>query len=181
MYPMSKTAQAAARPSAAAKPATQPETRADPRRVQVRRSGVHGKGLFVLKAVAADERLIEYKGQTITWKEAQRRHPHDPEQPNHTFFFHLDDKHVVDGGVGGNASRWINHACKPNCRAEETDGRIFIHAARDLQPGEELFYDYSLIIDERHTPALKKEYACHCGSPACRGTLLAPKRARSKR
>lgn len=177
MYPMSKTAQAAARPSAAALPAT----RADPRRVQVRRSGVHGKGLFVLKPVAADDRLIEYKGQTITWKEAQRRHPHDPEQPNHTFFFHLDDKHVVDGGVGGNASRWINHSCEPNCRAEEIDGRIFIHAARDLQPGEELFYDYSLIIDERYTPALKKEYACYCGSPACRGTLLAPKRARAKR
>ena len=44
------------------------------------------------------------------------------------------------------------------------------------QPGEELFYDYGLIIDERYTAKLKKEYECRCGSPNCRRTMLAPKR-----
>jgi SET domain-containing protein len=82
--------------------------------------------------------------------------------------------------VGGNAARWINHACEPNCEAEETaEGRIFIKALRDLQPGEELFYDYGLVIDERLTPSLKRQYACHCGSPICRGTMLAPRRRRA--
>jgi SET domain-containing protein len=164
---MSKTAQAAAH---------RPSDSKDGRRIQVRRSGVHGKGVFALQAIAEGELIIEYKGQIISWPEALRRHPHDPSQPNHTFYFHIDDQHVIDAAVGGNAARWINHACEPNCRADETDGRVFIHAARDLQPGEELFYDYGLIIDERYTPKLKKEYECRCGSPSCRRTMLAPKR-----
>ncbi len=124
----------------------------------------------------AGEKIIEYTGEVITWKEALRRHPHDPTNPNHTFYFHIDDKHVIDAKVGGNAARWINHACDPNCEADEDDGRVFIKALRDIDAGEELFYDYGLIIDEQLTQKLKKEYPCHCGSEQCRGTLLAPKR-----
>ena len=60
--------------------------------------------------------------------------------------------------------------------ADEVDGRIFIKSLRTLKPGEELFYDYGLVIDERYTPTLKKQFACRCGSKKCRGTLLAPKR-----
>ena len=78
--------------------------------------------------------------------------------------------------MGGNAARWINHACKPNCEADEVDGRIFIKALRKIAPGEELFYDYGLIIDERLTPKLKKKFECRCGTKGCRGTMLAPKR-----
>jgi uncharacterized protein len=146
------------------------------RRVQVRRSGVHGKGVFALTAIPAGETIIEYTGERITWKEALRRHPHDPTQPNHTFYFHIDDKHVIDANVGGNAARWINHACDTNCEADEVDGHVYIKATRDVLPGEELFYDYGLVIDEKLTKKLKREYPCHCGSPHCRGTLLAPKR-----
>ena len=93
-----------------------------------------------------------------------------------SFYFHLDDGRVIDAKVGGNSSRWINHACLPSCEADEVEGRIFIKALRDLQPGEELFYDYGLVIDERYTPKLKKQFECRCGTPACRGTMLAPKR-----
>jgi uncharacterized protein len=146
------------------------------RRIQVRRSGVHGKGVFALQPIARGETIIEYKGEIITWPQAQRRHPHDPSDPNHTFYFHIDDKRVIDAAVGGNAARWINHACRPNCEADETDGRIFIKALRRLEPGEELFYDYGLIIDERYTPKLKKQFECRCGTRGCRGTMLAPKR-----
>ena len=145
------------------------------RRIQVRRSGVHGKGVFALQPLARGERVIEYKGQLISWPEALRRHPHDPSDPNHTFFFHLDDAHVIDAGVGGNAARWINHACAPNCEADEENGRVFIRALRKIRPGEELFYDYGLTIDERYTPKLKREYACRCGARQCRGTMLAKK------
>ncbi len=149
-------------------------------RVQVRRSGVHGKGVFALTAIAAGETIIEYVGERITWKEALRRHPHDPAQPNHTFYFHIDDKHVIDANVGGNAARWINHACDTNCEADEVGGRVFIKATRDLQPGEELFYDYGLVIEGRMTAKLKREFPCHCGSPNCRGTLLAPKQGKRR-
>ena len=146
------------------------------RRIQVRRSGVHGKGVFALVPIAKGTRLIEYVGEIISWPEAQERHPHDPDDPNHTFYFHVDDDRVIDAAVGGNAARWINHACRPNCKAEEEDGRIFIDAKRDIAAGEELFYDYGLIIDERYTAKLKKQYECRCGAPRCRGTMLSPKR-----
>ena len=153
-----------------------PLPRRSGRRVQVRRSGVHGKGVFALAPIAAGATIFEYVGERITWAEAQRRHPHDPAQPNHTFYFHIDDSLVIDGNVGGNASRWINHACDTNCEADEQEGRVFIKALRDIEPGEELFYDYGLVVEGRHTAKLKREYPCHCGGANCRGTLLAPKR-----
>ena len=36
---------------------------------------------------------------------------------------------------GGNAAKWINHACGPNCEADEVGDRIFITALRDIEPG----------------------------------------------
>ena len=146
------------------------------KRIQVRRSGVHGKGVFALQDIAEGETLIEYVGQVISWDEAQDRHPHDPEDPNHTFYFHVNEDRVIDALYGGNSSRWINHSCDPNCEADEDNDRIFIKAIRNIAAGEELNYDYGLIIDEPYTKKLKAEYPCWCGSANCRGTLLAPKR-----
>ena len=151
-------------------------TAAPGRRIQARRSGVHGKGVFALQDIAEGETLIEYKGEVVSWQEAQDRHPPDPSDPNHTCYFHVNEDRVIDGGVRGNAARWINHSCDGNCIADERDGRIFIVALRNISAGEELSYDYGLIIEERYTPKLKAEYPCWCGSANCRGTLLAPKR-----
>ncbi|MDM0019973.1 SET domain-containing protein [Variovorax saccharolyticus] len=145
------------------------------RRIQTRRSSVHGNGVFAVQDIAEGETLIEYKGEVISWKEALRRHPHDPAQPNHTFYFHIDDDRVIDGNVNGNAARWINHSCEPSCEADEQDGRIYIKALRNIAAGEELSYDYGLIIDEPYTEKLLSEFPCWCGSSDCRGTLLAPK------
>ncbi|MCR6479059.1 SET domain-containing protein-lysine N-methyltransferase [Variovorax sp. ZS18.2.2] len=145
------------------------------RRIQMRRSDVHGNGVFAVDDLAEGETLIEYKGELINWKEALRRHPHDPAQPNHTFYFHIDDGRVIDGNVKGNDARWINHSCEPNCEADETDGRVYIKALRNIAAGEELNYDYGLIIDEPYTPKLLSEFPCWCGSEQCRGTLLTPK------
>ncbi len=174
MYRMKTTSPAASSPKPSA-----PRRRAASaggRRIQVRRSGVHGKGVFALQPIAAGTTIIEYTGETIPWKEALRRHPHDPADPNHTFYFHVDGGSVIDAKVGGNSARWINHSCEPNCEAEEDDGRVFIKALTDLHPGEELFFDYGLVIEDRLTAQLKKEYECRCGSPTCRRTMLAPKR-----
>lgn len=146
------------------------------RRIQVCQSGVHGKGVYAVVPIAKGELIQEYLGERIDWPEALRRHPQNPLDPNHTFYFHVDAGCVIDGNVKGNSSRWINHACAPNCVAEELEGRIFIKALRDLVPGEELFYDYGLVIDERYTARLKKQFECCCGTKQCRKTMLAPKR-----
>jgi SET domain-containing protein len=160
-------------------PAARPEAAAPVsagRRVQVRRSGVHGKGVFAIQAIAKGDVVIEYKGEIISWKEALRRHPHDPSDPNHTFYFHLSDGYVIDGKENGNSARWINHSCAPNCEADQEGDQVFIKALRNIQSGEELFYDYGLVIDERITPKLKREYTCLCGARSCRGTMLSGKR-----
>ena len=141
----------------------------------MRRSGVHGKGVFALQDIAEGETIIEYVGEIISWDEAQDRHPHDPNDPNHTFYFHVNEDRVIDALYGGNSSRWINHSCAPNCEADEDNDRIFIKAIRNIQAGEELNYDYGLIIDEPYTKKLKAEYPCWCGAKNCRGTLLSPK------
>ena len=156
----------------------EPTKSAKGRRIQVRRSGVHGRGVYALRKIKKGETIIEYKGEMITWKQAERRHPHNPDDPDHTFFFHIDEQHVIDAAVGGNAARWINHACDPNCESDvdEKHHRVFIKALRKIKPGEELFYDYGLVLDEPYTKKVKKQFACRCGARDCRGTMLAPKR-----
>ncbi len=143
--------------------------------IEVRSSGVHGKGVFATAALPKGETLIEYVGELLTWAKAQKRHPHNPAEPNHTFFFHIDDKHVIDAAVGGNDARWINHACAPNCEADEVEGRVFIKTLRKIKAGEELNYDYGLVIEGRLSKKLKAEYLCLCGAKKCRGTMLAPR------
>lgn len=146
------------------------------RRTQVRKSKIHGKGVYAVRPIKAGDRVLEYKGKIITWRKAQAIHPHDPSQPNHTFYFHLDDGHVIDGKQNGNSARWINHACEPNLEAEQDGNRVFLKALRDIEAGEELFFDYALMIEGRKTAKVKKEHACLCGSPNCRGTMLACKK-----
>ena len=87
---------------------------------------------------------------------------------------------VIDGGDHGNAARLINHSCDPNCQAIEDEGRIYIYALQDIKSGEELNYSYPLIYEGRHTPAIKRAFACRCGAPNCTGTMLAPKPRKRK-
>ena len=150
------------------------------RKIQVKKSGVHGKGVFAARDIAKGETLIEYVGEIISAQEAEDRHPHDPTDPNHTFYFQVDDDKVIDALHGGNSARWINHCCSPNCKPEVIDGRVFIKAKKDISAGSELNYDYGLIIDAPMTKKLMAQYPCWCGSPKCRGTLLAVPKKSSK-
>jgi len=153
------------------------------RKILVRDSRIHGRGVYAARPIQEGERIIEYRGERITWREADRRPPSDPSDPHHTFYFSLDDgRHVIDANVGGNLARWINHSCEPNCETEETeDGRVYIQAVRRIRRGEELSYDYCLVVDERLTPTLKRQYECRCGSAQCRGTMLALKKRNGAR
>lgn len=144
----------------------------------VRNSPIHGRGVFAVRKIAADTLVVEYEGERVTAKQAAKRHGADPNNPHHTFFFSLENGKMIDGGAQGNDARWINHACAPNCEAREESGRVFIYALRDIGRGEELNYDYGLIVEDRHTKAVKRAYECRCGTPGCRGTMLAPKTRR---
>ncbi len=142
----------------------------------VRWSKIHGRGVFAAAAIPKGTRIVEYKGKRISYKLACKLYPDVEGKPTHTFLFEIDDDTVIDAAQGGNAARWINHSCEPNCEAVDEDGRIYIEAIRSIRAGEELGYNYGITLDERHTPAEKKRWPCHCGKKKCRGTLLMPKR-----
>ena len=144
------------------------------RRITVRRSAIHGKGVFATTFIPKGTRIIEYKGKRISEDAADEKYGDD--EGTHTFLFLLDNQIVIDANDNGNSARWINHSCDANCDANEENGRMFIDAIRDIQPGEGLTYDYNLIVDERYTPALKRLYACGCGARKCRSTILGRKR-----
>jgi SET domain-containing protein len=146
----------------------------------VKESPIHGRGVFARQAIPAGTRIVEYTGERISSDESTRRAEASGGPVNHTFFFSLADGMLIDGGSGGNDARWINHACEPNCEAYEEDGKVFIYSLQDIEAGEELNYNYALIYEARHTPAIKRAFACHCGAPSCTGLMLAPKRRRRK-
>lgn len=147
-----------------------------PRPFALRKSAIAGRGAFATRRIPKGACIIEYRGERIGQDEADRRYPEDPNQPHHTFLFTLDEDTVIDAAVKGNAARFINHSCDPNCEAVIEDGRIWIYALKNIPEGAELLYDYQFILDEPHTPAAKRRYPCHCGAKNCRGTILAKKR-----
>ena len=147
---------------------------------RVKSSAIHGRGVFARRKIRAGTLLIEYCGDRISYDQACIDAAARDDDANHTFLFSLEDGNVIDGGRNGNDARWINHCCEPNCEAREEGGRVFIHAVRDIVRGEELNYDYGLVLEERHTPAVKRAYECRCEKPGCRHTMLAPKKRHRK-
>jgi SET domain-containing protein len=145
-------------------------------RFSVHRSAIQGRGVFALQPIRKGTRLIEYIGERISQREADRRHTSEHGWSPHTMLFAVDEKTVIDATRWGNSARWINHSCSPNCEAVDDKGRIYIEAIRNIRPGEELTYDYNLVLDEPHTPAAKSAHPCYCGARQCRGTLLGKKR-----
>jgi SET domain-containing protein len=153
------------------------------RSIVLRRSHIHGNGVFAAKSLPTKKRVVQYRGALLTHDEVDTTHGGDIET-GHTFLFTLNDLFVIDGNTRGNIARWINHSCTPNCEAtvvEHRSGdvakeRIFIETVRPVHAGEELTYDYGITLEDRHTLRLKKIWECRCGAETCSGTLLKPKR-----
>jgi hypothetical protein len=134
----------------------------------VRRSAVHGSGLFAVRDIAAGQQLGVYEGRRYG-SVAEREW-----DPRRVYVFGLSDGTFIDGSEGGNELRRINHSCEPNCAAyevEQADGTlaIVIETLRCVQRGEELLLDYALDVD----PADAGDFACRCGAATCRGTMVA--------
>ena len=143
---------------------------------EIRESPMQGLGAFAVQPIRAGLRLIEYAGQRLTPAEADARYPDVEGERHHTFLFAIDDDVVIDAALDGNAARFINHSCDPNCDAVIDAGRIWIDTIREVATGEELAYDYAYVLEERHSPAAKRRFPCHCGAVRCRRTILAKKR-----
>lgn len=148
----------------------------------VRSSRIHGRGVFADRRIRKGTRIVEYKGERVGNDEADSRYDEDNMKRHHTFLFTLDSRTVVDGAIkrGGGDASYINHSCEPNCEAVISDRRIFIHALRTIQPGEELAYDYQYERTGKNDKELEKFYLCRCGSDSCRGSIMKPARKRKR-
>jgi SET domain-containing protein len=150
--------------------------------IEVRNSPVHGRGVFAVAPIKKGTRILEYLGDRVSHEAADKRYEDHDENDNHTFLFIVDKKTVIDAGVGGNDARFINHQCEGNCESVIENRRVFIDAVRDIEPGQELGYDYEIGREKDDPPNVDEIYACRCGSPKCRGTMLWPaKRPQPKR
>jgi hypothetical protein len=147
----------------------------------IRRSAIQGRGAFAMRRIRKGERIIEYTGERISNAEADRRYDDGRMHRHHTYLFTLTRRTVVDGGAGGNASRFINHSCEPNCEAVIEDGHIWIRALRTIAKDRELTYDYQYERMGDDDVADERKYPCRCGASRCRGTILLPRRRRRRR
>lgn len=147
--------------------------------VKVRNSKIHGRGVFAACDIPKGTRIIEYRGKRLSHAEADVIYGGSVET-GHTFLFTLNDQYVIDANQRGNAARWINHGCAPNCESvcEEDDSgrpereRVFIDAIRDIKAGDELLYSYFITLEQKHTKRLQRLWRCLCGSRRCTGTML---------
>ncbi|MDZ4722921.1 MAG: SET domain-containing protein-lysine N-methyltransferase [candidate division Zixibacteria bacterium] len=148
----------------------------------IRRSPIQGTGAFAKQRIRKGTQIIEYTGKRITPEEQDSLYDDDKMERHHTFLFYVDENTTIDGSRGNNQSRYINHSCDPNCVSLTDDGRVFIEALRNIQPGVELTYDYAYIRTGRYKKEWDTLYACSCGSANCRGTIMwRPKKKKKKK
>ncbi|KAM4704417.1 histone-lysine N-methyltransferase 2B isoform 2-T2 [Rhinophrynus dorsalis] len=138
--------------------------------VGVYRSAIHGRGLFCKRNIDAGEMVIEYSGNVIRSVLTDKREKFYDSKGIGCYMFRIDDFDVVDATMHGNAARFINHSCEPNCysRVIHVEGQkhIVIFALRSIYCGEELTYDYKFPIEDA-----SNKLPCNCGAKKCRRFL----------
>jgi len=135
-------------------------------------SMIAGNGLFANRDIARGMRIIEYQGRRRPLLDVVAEVPADPPNP---YLLRLDEETIIDGADQGSDARFANHSCAPNCVALTVNARVYLYAARDIPAGDELTLDYQMRspLEVEWSASELAYYACHCGTPGCRGTRLA--------
>jgi SET domain-containing protein len=110
--------------------------------IERRRSGIQGWGVFATQSIPKNKRVVHYAGEKISNRESLKRERRYI-RSGHIWCFKLTNRTVIDAGVGGNIARFINHSCKPNCYIDVKDGVIWVRAAKTIERGAELTYNYN--------------------------------------
>lgn len=149
--------------------------------VRVGRSRIEGTGVFAKRKIARGTRIIEYTGERVPVSSFLVA-ANAGIAPS-IYAFRVTDSFIIDGAIHGNESRFINHACEPNCEAYVFDDKPYIYAMRDITRGEELTFDYRLHSTIRSTISVsdRERHLCLCGSENCRGTMIAEKKKRMRK
>lgn len=139
---------------------------------EIRRSPIHGTGVFAARPIRKGQRIMEYIGEKITKEESERRGLEQMAKAERegcaaVYIFTLDDEWDLDGNLPENDARLINHSCLPNCEVWDYDGRLFIEAKRSIKAGEELCFNYGFDVETW------EDHPCRCGAPNCVGYIVA--------
>ncbi len=141
---------------------------------KVKKSKVHGSGIFVTKNIKKNTKIIEYIGQKITKAEGDRRSEKrikkylDSRTDGSVYIFELNKKYDIDGTPKYNKARYINHSCDPNCEVDIVDNKIWISSIKNIKKGDELSYDYGYEFD----PKDFNDHVCKCGAKKCIGFII---------
>ena len=141
---------------------------------KVKKSKVHGSGIFATKNIKKNTKIIEYIGEKITKAEGDKRSEKrikkylDSRTDGSVYIFELNKKYDIDGSPMYNKARYINHSCDPNCEVDIVNNRIWISSIKNIKKGDELSYDYGYEFDQEDF----NDHVCKCGSKKCIGFII---------
>lgn len=141
--------------------------------LRVAPSRIHGYGVYAARAFKKGDVVVH--GDGVVWSE--------DDEIDDTYALVLPGMRVDEAGAlvedGPDVyydlvdqTRWINHSCEPNTEVDSTIDpatgaiRAWWFALRDIEPGDELAYDYAF-FGHLAEP-------CGCGSATCRGLIVDP-------
>ncbi len=140
----------------------------------VKKSKVHGNGVFATREIPKGTKIIEYVGDIVTKSEGDRRSGRrikkylNSKKTGSVYIFELNKTHDVDGFVKRNKAKYINHSCNPNCEVDVINNEIWISSTKNIKLGAELTYDYGYAFDSDDY----KDHLCKCGSKDCIGFII---------
>ena len=141
---------------------------------KVKKSKVHGSGVFAKENIKSGQKIIEYIGEKITKKEGDKRSADRIKKylskldEGSVYIFELNKKFDIDGSPLYNSARYINHSCEPNCEVDIIKNEIWISSIKSIKKGEELNYDYGYPFDKDDF----SDHICRCGSANCIGYII---------
>ena len=141
---------------------------------KVKKSRVHGTGIFATQVIPKNTKVIEYIGEKVNRSEGDKRSEKrikkflNSKKTGSVYIFELNSKYDIDGSPLYNKARYINHSCDPNCEVDIIRGHIWISSIKKIKEGDELNYDYGYEFDQEDY----KDHKCKCGSKNCIGYII---------
>ena len=140
----------------------------------VKKSKVHGTGVFANHDTPKNTKIIQYIGDKVTKSEGDRRSAErikkylNRKNEGSVYIFELNKRYDIDGSPLYNKARYINHSCNPNCEVEIIKNEIWISSIKSIKKGNELNYDYGYPFDEDDF----SDHICKCDSKKCIGYII---------